>query len=59
MDDLSAYSRFVQRLRRRYEAELSLLPPGEPVMATLQACFDALRAKYPDMLKAASASFLR
>ena len=47
MDDLSAYSRFVQRLRRRYEAELSLLPPGEPVMATLQACFDALRAKYP------------
>ena len=46
MDDLSAYSRFVQRLRRRYAAELSLLPPGAPVMATLQACFDALRTQH-------------
>jgi len=46
MDDLSAYSRFVQRLRRRYAAELSLLPAGEPVMASLQGCFDALRAQH-------------
>jgi glutamate-ammonia-ligase adenylyltransferase len=46
MEDFSAYSRFVQRLRRRYAAELSLLPPGAPVMATLQACFQALRASH-------------
>ncbi|WP_439520517.1 bifunctional [glutamate--ammonia ligase]-adenylyl-L-tyrosine phosphorylase/[glutamate--ammonia-ligase] adenylyltransferase [Hydrogenophaga sp.] len=30
-------SRFVQRVRRRYPDELSCLPPGEPVHATLQA----------------------
>ena len=41
--DLSTYSRFVQRLRRRYANELHLLPPGPPVLATIQTCFDALR----------------
>ena len=41
--DLSTYSRFVQRLRRRYANALHLLPPGPPVTATLQTCFDALR----------------
>ena len=46
MDDLSTYSRFVQRLRRRYAAELPLLPPGAPEMATLVICFQALRAQH-------------
>jgi glutamate-ammonia-ligase adenylyltransferase len=40
---LSAYSRLVQRLRRRYANELHLLPEGAPVLATMQACFEALR----------------
>ena len=31
---LSAHSRFVQRIRRRYAAELPLLPPGVPDAAT-------------------------
>ncbi len=47
MDDLSAYSRFVQRLRRRYAAELALLPPGAPEMASLHTCFEALRVTHP------------
>jgi [glutamine synthetase] adenylyltransferase / [glutamine synthetase]-adenylyl-L-tyrosine phosphorylase len=41
--DLSAYSRLVQRLRRRYAAELPLLPQGAPTMASMQACLAALR----------------
>ena len=45
--DLSAYSRFVQRLRRRYANELTLLPAGAPVHATLQTCYSALRERYP------------
>ena len=43
MQNLSTYSRFVQRLRRRYVHELALLPPGPPVLATMRCCFDALR----------------
>jgi [glutamine synthetase] adenylyltransferase / [glutamine synthetase]-adenylyl-L-tyrosine phosphorylase len=43
LPNLSAYSRFVQRLRRRYTNELHLLPNGAPDLATMQACFDALR----------------
>jgi len=43
MNDLSAYSRFVQRIRRRYQPDMELLPPGEPVMASMQTCLDALR----------------
>ncbi len=43
MQNLSTYSRFVQRLRRRYASELPLLPAGAPVLATMQACFAALR----------------
>ena len=43
MQNLSAYSRFVQRLRRRYVNELPLLPAGTPVLATMQTCFEALR----------------
>ncbi len=43
MENLSTYSRFVQRLRRRYANELPLLPAGAPVLATMQTCFAALR----------------
>ncbi len=46
MDTLSAYSRVVQRLRRRYGADLHLLPAGAPTIETLQTCFDALRATH-------------
>ena len=46
MGDLSEHSRFVQRLRRRYANELPLLPPGPPVLATLQACYQALRQQH-------------
>jgi glutamate-ammonia-ligase adenylyltransferase len=45
---LATYSRFVQRLQRRYQAELPLMPPGLPVRAHLQACLDALRAQGHD-----------
>lgn len=38
------HSRFVQRVRRRYERELALLPPGPPQPATLRAALQALRA---------------
>ena len=40
----AAYSRFVQRIRRRYADQLHLLPPGEPVRATMQPTLDALLA---------------
>ena len=43
MQNLSTYSRFVQRLHRRYANELPLLPAGAPVLATMQTCFEALR----------------
>ena len=41
----SARSRFVQRLRRRYAAELALLAPGLPIPATLRVTFEALQAR--------------
>jgi glutamate-ammonia-ligase adenylyltransferase len=41
--NLSTYSRFVQRLRRRYASQLSLLAPGAPVLATMHTCYGALR----------------
>jgi len=47
MQDLSTYSRFVQRLRRRYANELHLLPAGAPNLATMQTCFEALRQTQP------------
>ncbi len=40
---LVPYSRFAQRIRRRFEAELALLPAGLPTPAHLQSTFDALR----------------
>ncbi len=39
------YSRFVRRIRRRYAAELALLPPGVPVHASMQTCYTALQAR--------------
>ena len=40
----SAYSRYVQRIRRRYAGQMPLLPAGEPVRATMQTTLDALLA---------------
>ena len=42
---LSSHSRFVQRLRRRYAAELTLLPKGLPTRTTMQIAFDAVQAR--------------
>jgi glutamate-ammonia-ligase adenylyltransferase len=47
MTSLSTYSRFVQRLRRRYANALHLLPEGAPVLTTLRSCFDAMRQTHP------------
>jgi glutamate-ammonia-ligase adenylyltransferase len=44
----SSHSRFVQRLRRRYAAQLPLLPQGAPVRETMLACLEALAPQYPD-----------
>ena len=44
--DLSAYSRVVQRLRRRYAQELPLLPTGAPNPNHLQTCFTALVSQH-------------
>ena len=41
----SGYSRFVQRIRRRYADQLFLLPPGAPVRASMRAALDALLAQ--------------
>ena len=43
--DLPLYSRFLQRLHRRYGAELSLLPPRPPTRDSLTAAYAALQAK--------------
>ena len=40
----SSYSRFVQRVRRRYETQLHLLTPGAPTPTTLHTSLAALRA---------------
>ena len=42
---LAEHSRFFQRLHRRYEADLHLLAPGIPVMATMQQACDSLLAR--------------
>lgn len=44
--DLSAYSRVVQRLRRRYAQELPLLPVGAPTPGHLQTCFNQLASTH-------------
>ena len=53
LDDLSAYSRFVQRIRRRYAAELSILSVGQPSRSLLEACLGALSQRHvlPDALR--------
>ena len=45
---LAEHSRFYQRLHRRYGADLALLPPGPPVLATMEQAYDALRARGSD-----------
>ena len=44
-DRRADHSRFVQRIRRRYENELACLPPGAPVKATITACLESLLAR--------------
>jgi glutamate-ammonia-ligase adenylyltransferase len=46
---LSSHSRFAQRVRRRYEKQLNLLPPGLPDRAALAQTFEALRAEGFDL----------
>jgi glutamate-ammonia-ligase adenylyltransferase len=41
----SAYSRFVQRIRRRYVAQRTLLAPGEPRRSSMESALAALRAQ--------------
>ncbi|WP_395139193.1 bifunctional [glutamate--ammonia ligase]-adenylyl-L-tyrosine phosphorylase/[glutamate--ammonia-ligase] adenylyltransferase [Schlegelella aquatica] len=43
------HCRFVQRIRRRYAAELSLLPPGLPTRERLEALIDTLLAQGRDL----------
>jgi len=43
--DLPLYSRFVQRLHRRYADELPLLPPGPPSRDSLSAAYAALQSR--------------
>ncbi|POR09872.1 bifunctional [glutamate--ammonia ligase]-adenylyl-L-tyrosine phosphorylase/[glutamate--ammonia-ligase] adenylyltransferase [Diaphorobacter sp. LR2014-1] len=45
----SEYSRFHQRLHRRYQAELALLPPGAPTRETMAQACDALLARGHDL----------
>ncbi len=40
----ATHSRFVQRIRRRYQAELALLPPGLPDRAVIEALVATLQA---------------
>lgn len=42
---LAEHSRYVQRIRRRYAAELSLLPPGPPERAVMAQTLAALRER--------------
>jgi glutamate-ammonia-ligase adenylyltransferase len=49
---LSAYPRFIQRLRRRYADELALLPAGAPTPATLASTYEALRSRGFDVASA-------
>ncbi|MDR2154314.1 MAG: bifunctional [glutamate--ammonia ligase]-adenylyl-L-tyrosine phosphorylase/[glutamate--ammonia-ligase] adenylyltransferase [Burkholderiaceae bacterium] len=45
----AAYSRLVQRLRRRYADELALLPPGVPTQAGMSHCLAALAERGHDL----------
>ena len=48
----ASHSRLVQRLRRRYEDELPLLPPGAPTHDSMAACLAALAERGHDELGA-------
>ncbi|MCS6811708.1 MAG: bifunctional [glutamate--ammonia ligase]-adenylyl-L-tyrosine phosphorylase/[glutamate--ammonia-ligase] adenylyltransferase [Tepidimonas sp.] len=48
----AGYSRFVQRVRRRYEHELALLPAGAPDAEALRATLRALRQRGHDTASA-------
>ena len=50
---LPRHSRFFQRLERRYEADLDLLPPGPPTRQSMTQAFDVLLARTPTQLGAA------
>jgi [glutamine synthetase] adenylyltransferase / [glutamine synthetase]-adenylyl-L-tyrosine phosphorylase len=45
---LSSHSRFAQRLRRRYSAELALLPSGTPTRETMAQTYATLRGRGDD-----------
>jgi [glutamine synthetase] adenylyltransferase / [glutamine synthetase]-adenylyl-L-tyrosine phosphorylase len=45
----ASHSRFVQRIRRRYAAELPLLPPGAPGAAGVTALVQVLRERGHDL----------
>ena len=47
--DLAAASRFGQRVRRRYAAELAWLPPGVPTAHTMRALFNTMVAQDIDV----------
>ncbi len=49
---LANYSRFAQRVLRRFEQQLPLLAPGVPTPAHLQATFDALKSSGQDTASA-------
>jgi len=44
-DRRADHSRFVQRIRRRYEAELACLPPGPPSRTSMRQALAALRER--------------
>ena len=49
---LASYSRFVQRLQRRYADWMPLLPPGAPTRTSLSETFEALQGKGLDTFAA-------
>ena len=48
----AAYSRFCQRIRRRYAAQLGMLPAGAPDLAGITLFYDALRQAGEDAASA-------
>jgi glutamate-ammonia-ligase adenylyltransferase len=49
---LASHSRFAQRVRRRFDAELALLPAGTPQPADLKTLFQTLRNRGQDCASA-------
>jgi [glutamine synthetase] adenylyltransferase / [glutamine synthetase]-adenylyl-L-tyrosine phosphorylase len=47
--DASGYSRFVRRIRRRYDAQRTLLTPGAPIRNNMENALLALRAQNLDV----------